>query len=123
MKILPGKEEEWATRVEVNSQDPYSKACVDYAIRWAELMEAKIEAGDQLEAIAKDTGHEADTERITVFMYGCAVSMLALAWVHGERLRRWHNLDCQVGNEGERANEEGDVLNPALVNINVKEPE
>lgn len=54
-------------------------------------------------------------------MYGCAVSALAKFWVHGEQLRIWHNLDIQIGNEGEKANESGGVLNPALLNISIPE--
>lgn len=102
-----------------NNQDPYGKAGVSFARRWAELMEEKIEAGEKLEDIAKSTSHEADTEGITGFMYGCAVSILSQVWVHGETLRRWHNLDTQIGNEGEKANEQGKTLNPALLNISI----
>lgn len=50
-------------------------------------------------------------------MYGCAVSILSQVWIHGEELRRWHNLDSQIGTEGEKANESGGVLNPAVLNI------
>jgi len=50
-------------------------------------------------------------------MYGASVSVLAKCWEHGEQLRRWHNLKTQLGNEGEKANEKGGVLNPALLNI------
>jgi hypothetical protein len=50
-------------------------------------------------------------------MYGCAVSILAKCWQHGDQLRRWHNLKTQIRDEGERANESGGVLNPALLNI------
>jgi hypothetical protein len=36
----------------------------------------------------------------------------------GEELRRWHNKDVQIGDEGEKANETpGAVLNPALLTI------
>jgi hypothetical protein len=50
-------------------------------------------------------------------MYGCAVQMLAGCWIHGEELRRWYNLDTQLGTEGEAANSNGGVLNPVLLNI------
>ncbi|MDA8315367.1 MAG: hypothetical protein M0010_09365 [Actinomycetota bacterium] len=53
---------------------------------------------------------------------GAAVSVLASCWVHGEELRRWHNLDTQIGTEGEKANASGGVLNPALL-IMTKETE
>ncbi len=100
-----------------NNTDEYGKAVVDYAKRWAELMEEKMEEGAKLEEIAQDTSRDADTEGITGFMYGAAVVILASCWEHGEQLRRWHNLDIQLGSEGEKANEEGGVLNPAILNV------
>lgn len=98
-----------------NNRDAYGGAAVVYAARWAYLMEQRMAAGARLEDIAKATSNEADTEGITGFMYGAAVSMLAHVWAHGEELRRWHNLDMQLGTEGEQANEAGTVLNPALL--------
>lgn len=59
----------------------------------------------------------ANTDGITGFMYGCAVSGLAKFWKHGEQLRRWHNKDSQLGTEGDEANESGGVLNPAILTI------
>ena len=106
----------WKSWVE-NNRDDYGAACVQYAEKWANLMEAKLAEGSKLEDIAKQTSHDADTEGITGFMYGCAVSMLAEAWEHGEQLRRWHNLDIQIKHGGEKANESGGTLNPALLNI------
>lgn len=100
----------------VNS-DPYGRRCFTYATDWADLMEAQIAKGRTVEAVAKKTSHDADTDGITGFMYGTAVSILSQTWTHGEELRRWHNLDTQLGTEGEKANESGGVLNPALLNI------
>ncbi len=100
-----------------NNQDPYGGAAIRFTERWADLMEAKMAEGKALEDIAKEASDEADTEGITGFMYGCAVSTLAAVWEHGEQLRRWHNLDTQIGDEGEKANESGGCLNPALLNI------
>ena len=109
-------EKGWNETVEAN-QDPYGKAAVDYARSWAELMETRMDNGERLEDIAKETSHTANTYGITGFMYGAAVSMLSWAWEHGEELRTWHNLDMQIGNEGEKANESGGVINPALLTI------
>lgn len=104
----------WNEFVEAN-QDPYGSACVRYAKAWAEQMETLMSNGATLETCAKAASHDADTEGITGFMYGCAVSMLSQGWVHGEALRRWHNRDTQIGTEGDHANENGGVLNPALL--------
>ena len=103
-----------------NNQDPYGMAVYRYASEWATLMEKRITETEgvlTIEDIAKPCSREADTEGITGFMYGCAVSMLADIWVFGDELRRWHNLDTQIGNEGEIANEKGTTLNPALLRI------
>ena len=107
----------WRKTVNAN-QDPYGKAAVDFAEQWANIMEERM-AGDEtvLPSIAKQASHDADTEGITGFMYGCAVSILSQVWEYGEALRRWHNLDTQIKNEGERANASGGVLNPALLKI------
>lgn len=103
-----------------NNRDAYGGAAVRYAARWAHLMEQRIAAGEALADIAKQTSHDADKERITGFMYGAAVQILAHVWAHGEELRRWHNLDMQIADEGEKANEAGTVLNPALMVAEVK---
>lgn len=101
-----------------NNQDGYGSAVYRYAGKWATLMEERT-GGDanKIAEVAKAASHDADSEGITGFMYGCAVSILAHCWEHGEELRRWHNLDTQIGTEGERANESGGTLNPALLNI------
>ena len=108
-------ETEWNEWREKNT-DPYGEEIFNYAERWANLMEEKIEEGAELEDIAGETSFEV-ANGITGFMYGAAVSVLSECWEHGERLRRWHNLDMQIGSEGEEANESGGVLNPALLNI------
>lgn len=99
------------------NEDPYGAAAIRYMERWADLMEQRLATGAKLEDIANKTSDQANTEGITGFMYGCAVSILTKVWIHGEQLRRWHNLSTQIGTEGERANESGGVLNPALLNV------
>jgi hypothetical protein len=106
----------WKLMLEKN-QSEYGSCVMRYAARWANLMEQELAKGAELKAIAKATSCAADTEGITGFMYGCAVSILAHAWENGEELRQWHNLSTQLGNEGEKANESGGVLNPALLSI------
>lgn len=100
-----------------NNQDGYGGAVVTYAERWAQLMEVEMANGKNLKEVAKAASFEADLEGITGFMYGCAVSILASCWKHGDLLRRWHNLATQIRDEGEKANEDGGVLNPALLSI------
>jgi hypothetical protein len=114
MKI--GNQENWDKWVEGN-KDGYGSAIIRYAEAWANIMEIKMGGGEKIEDIAKEASHTADTEGITGFMYGAAVHVLFTSWEHGDELRRWHNLDTQIGNEGEKANENGGVLNPAVLNI------
>jgi hypothetical protein len=100
-----------------NNQDGYGKGVIDFAERWAKLMQVELAAGKKLSDIADTTSHEADNEGITGFMYGAAVSTLSQTWKHGEQLRRWHNKETQLGNEGDIANEKGGVLNPAVLRL------
>ena len=106
----------WNKTVDAN-QDPYGAAGVRFAARWAHFMERDMAAGKAVADVAQSASSEADDDGITGFMYGCAVSILSKVWAHGEELRRWHNLDTQIGAEGEKANESGGVLNPAVLSI------
>lgn len=117
MQIKDGMADEYANYVAINRDDPYSAEVVKYGERWAGMMEKRIEAGEKVELIAKETSHQADTSGITGFMYGAAVSALAHFWIHGETLRQWHNHDVQIADEGDEANESGGVLNPAILTL------
>jgi hypothetical protein len=121
MKLLPDFKctdpAGWERMVEINCKDPYSYECCRYAAAWAAMMEQEMASGAKLSQVADRCSHEADTDGITGCMYGAAVSILAHCWVHGEELRRWHNLQTQIGDEGEKANKSGGVLNPALLTV------
>lgn len=85
-----------------------------YAERWAEMLENQIESStdDVMNVIVDNAdrlSHEADTEGITGFMYGCAVSILSQCWKYGEYLRRWHNKEYNYVGDG--------VVNPAIITI------
>jgi len=108
--------EGWKKCCEANS-DGYGKAVIDYAEQWARIMEARMANGEQLGNIADECSHIADTDGITGFMYGCAVSILSKVWKHGEELRLWHNIKTQIHKEGENANASGTVLNPAVLTV------
>jgi hypothetical protein len=100
--------------------DPYGRGIIRFAEAWAELMEKRMGEGLNVEDVAKQASYDADTEGITGFMYGAAVAVLTKYWTFGEQLRRWHNIDTQIGDEGEKANESGGVLNPAMLSIGSK---
>ena len=109
MKVKNGEEENFKEFIEINSHDGYSRAGSEYAVRWAELMEKERENGKSIRDMAKVTSHQADTEGITGFMYGCAVSALAQLWEHGEELRKWHNAKYNHHGDG--------VVNPAIITV------
>jgi hypothetical protein len=135
MKYAVGKEQAYADW-KAKNDDPYGNACFVYAEHWAELLEQRISAAgaadwkssahgeqvmrDVIKEHAKEASREADKRPgmgITGFMYGMAVSILAQCWLYGEELRKWHNLATQLGDEGEKANATGGVLNPAIMTI------
>ncbi|MFA6270740.1 MAG: hypothetical protein WC657_06070 [Candidatus Paceibacterota bacterium] len=104
----------------ITSQDSYRRACCAYAARWANLMEQRMADGAALEDVADKASNDADTDGMTGFGYGVTVAILASVWEHGEALRRWHNHNVQLGDEGDRANESGGVINPALLGFKKK---
>lgn len=91
-QIKEGMNDAWAEAKAMNS-DPYGAAAYAYLEGWAALMSSHIAEGSSLPDCAKATSTTADVQGITGFMYGCAVQALSQFWVHGEELRRWHNLD------------------------------
>jgi len=117
-KITLRNQKEWEKCLQSN-KDGYGGGILNFAELWARLMEGRIANGGTLEECAEEASHLADINGITGFMYGAAVSILSQVWIHGEELRRWHNLSTQIGDEGEKANEDGGVLNPALLSIKV----
>lgn len=112
MKIKQRMEQKYQESYDDNL-DPYGHAVYTYAERWAELMEKDIEQSGKVdESIwlhAQERSHEADTEGITGYMYGCAVFILACAWEYGEPLRLWHNAQYDYKGKG--------VCNPAVLHI------
>jgi hypothetical protein len=109
---------EWQKGVDAQKGDGYGLGVYGFAEAWARLMQAKMAEGKPIGEVADACCSLADKNYgITGFMYGAAVSVLSHCWKHGEELRRWHNIKTQIRDEGERANESGGVLNPALLNI------
>ena len=107
--------------------DGYGAVVVIAAGRWADAIEAALAAhadldfpsvatvGDVAESCFADVNAGLGVYSLTVNQYGLAVSILVRVWSYGEELRRWHNLDTQIGDEGERANASGGVLDPAML--------
>lgn len=101
--------------------DGYGLTCFAFAEQWAELMEEWMDGGKTIPEMAELASSIVDNRPgfgITGFMHGMAVAILSECWIHGEELRKWHNRDTQLHDEGDKANEEPDaVLNPALIKI------
>lgn len=110
MKIKSEKEKEFQECVKPTGStfaQVMQTASVEYAQRWADLMEQKIATGQKVADIAEETSNEADTEGITGFMYGYAVSLLSYFWEYGEELRLWHNKKYHHDGDG--------VVNPTIL--------
>ncbi len=103
----------WENVIESNKTF-YGMGILSYAESWADMMEKEISNGKKLEDIAEKTSYDADTSGITGFMYGCAVSILAECWEHGEELRVWHNK--KYGVEDAKG-----TVNPAVLTIKTKD--
>jgi hypothetical protein len=118
LTVMKTKDAELWQKCKDNNQDAYGGACMRVAERWADLMELDIEQGKTIKEVAAARFQQADAdEGVTGFMYGAIVSTLSAVWVHGEKLRKWHNLGVQIRDEGEKANLSGGVLNPAILCI------
>lgn len=111
-----------------DSWKAYGFTILVFAERWADTMEQMLHdvEGSTVEDVAEPACDEVRSGlgiwRPTGFQYGCAVELLSACWVHGEALRRWHNLKTQIRSEGEQANRlPGAVLDPALLTLGLKE--
>ena len=94
MQIMKGKEQAYAAWKTENS-DPYGSLIFTYAERWAGMLEAAIEKStDEPMKVIVDNAdrlsHEADTEIISGFAFGCAVSALSQYWSYGNELQEWY---------------------------------
>lgn len=107
--LVPKDEWDWENRVKINN-DPYGKRIITYAADAAWLAEQLMDADPDLpfNEVMDKAFKEADYDGITGFMYGAAVQELSKAWVHGEKVRNWHN--ASYGQEDAKG-----VINPAIL--------
>ena len=114
----------WQAYFDRNS-DPYSRAAVNYAARWMAMMEADADEfgiDDTLAQRADRLSHRADTDGISGYMHAAAARGIAQFWKYGEEFRRWFNRKNQIGDEGDRANQSGGILNPAVLHVCLQNP-
>lgn len=108
LTVKPGLEPLWLKSVASN-QDPYGHGVVEATCKvGAALDEGKTP--EEAEKACHGLG-------ITGFMAGCMAQWVAHFHPRGEEFRRWWNTRNQIGTEGDRANESGGVLNPAILNV------
>ena len=81
----------WKEYVQANSVSKYGRETVEYAERWAKLMQYEMAQGRSIDEVAVSTSYTADTHDLSGAMYGRAVQQLIETWRHGEDLRKWHN--------------------------------
>jgi len=112
------KQEDWDKWVK-NNYDPYGAACIDVARRVMKILDEEPGEFDCHDTICR-ADKETDAGGITGFMAGVVASMVSRCHSRGEEFRLKWNLSNQIGNEGERANDSGGVLNPALLNVGTK---
>ncbi len=112
MTCLPAKKSAWRRAVR-NNQDAYGHATVLAAAK----VGAKLDEG----ATCKEASDAMYGCGLTGFLAGCVASMVSQCHARGDDFRKWWNLDNQIRDEGEKANEGQGVLNPAVICLGQKE--
>lgn len=106
-------EKTWQISVEKNT-DPYGKAVVDVARKAMELLDERPGEIDCHKIIC-DADKAINAGGITGFMAGCVAQTIAACHSRGDEFRRKWNIDNQISDEGEKANDSGRILNPAVL--------
>lgn len=106
----------WQSWVDAN-QDPYGKYCVNVARQVMVILDEEPDEFDCHTIICR-ADEEIETDGLTGFMAGCVAQMVSETHSRGEEFRRKWNCHCQISDEGEKANESGGVLNPAVLSLN-----
>jgi hypothetical protein len=109
----------WDDYQSINT-DPVGAGIMNYAQRWAELMEQEMAKGKSLPEVAMDTSLEADTDNMSGMTFFLAVRTLVDCWAHGEELRQWHNARVAGGKHPSLADRPGMLINPSIINFNMK---
>lgn len=103
MTTKPGKEETYAQYVHINSEDDYSKACVDAGEAVGKMLDEGATAEDALKAL--------DGLNLTGFMAFSATKGVAHFHPRGEEIRVAWNKDWGAGSL------EHGLVNPAMVTV------
>lgn len=113
---MPIVDREGWEKCQKNNTDPYGNAVIMVARKAMEILDSEPGDFDPHKLLCR-ADDESCAGGITGFMAGCAASIISGAHSRGEEFRRKWNTHCQIGNEGDKANESGGVLNPAILSI------
>lgn len=103
MNVIKGKEDAYAEYVKINSEDDYSKQCVEAGEKVGAALDIGVIAEDALDAM-KGMG-------LTGYMAAMAAKAVAHFHPRGEEIREEWNK--QNGAEGL----ENGIVNPAVMNV------
>ena len=112
-----------------NNKDAYGKCCVDVAREVMRLLDEDNTPLHEGYHPDKNTPHglicladdNIEAGGITGFMAGAVATMVSQCHSRGEEFRKIWNHEIQIGTEGDEANKNGGVLNPAILNISKKD--
>jgi hypothetical protein len=110
----------WDKWVAANT-DAYGGACINVAREAMRLLDERPEPITDTHKLICDADDAAKTGGITGFMAGCVAQMIAKCHSRGEEFRRAWNGENQLGDEGDRANDKGTILNPAVLCVGKKQ--
>ena len=115
---MPVTDVEALKRCEDANTDPYGKVCVDVARHAMDILDEREVLDNPHDLISEAQNRLPEAERgITGFQSGCIAEIISQCHSRGDEFRRAWNLCMQIRDEGERANDSGGILNPALLNI------
>lgn len=99
MKLKAGLENDYAELRANNTKDFYSAGIINYAERWCNMMEERIEKGESVAQAAEETQYAADTDLISGCMFGYSLNVLCQFWEHGAELREWYDSKYDIVEE------------------------
>lgn len=106
MQIIESKKEEYQKYVEVNSQDDYSKCCMDAG----EVFGNALDAGSTPDEANAEMCKSEAGQGLTGFMASMIFQAIARFHPRGEEVRVWWNRQCGVEvDEG--------IANAAVLNV------
>jgi len=111
------KDKEGWKKAQANNTDPYGNCAIRVARRVMELLD------DVKEVKAKDLVKQANKELdagLSGFLAGAVAGMVSKFHKRGEEFRISWNQDVQITDEGDKANDSGGILNPALLTVKLK---